>query len=84
LTEPELKKRWPGAEPLLSDALSRAIQEYKSAIGGNLVPASFDLGQSQSGSHQEPEKAVTNVADVVTQPGESCEKVIITAGIPRI
>ena len=76
---------WPGAEPLLSDAMSRVeLRHSQSATCGNPVPASFGLRRSQSGSYQEPEKAIAKVADGVTQPGESCEEAIVTAGIPRL
>jgi len=40
------KQLWPGLEPVLSAAVSRA---YQSANGGKTVPASFGFGQRQRG-----------------------------------
>ncbi|HWQ96352.1 MAG TPA: transposase [Candidatus Methylomirabilis sp.] len=56
---------WPGLEPVLSEAVSRA---YQSANGGKIVPASFGVGnRRQSGSPVKPEETVTEAADDVVQ-----------------
>ena len=77
---------WCSLEPVLQNAFSRAELRYSQpATGGNQVPASFGLTRSKSWSHIEPEKVIAEVADVVFgMSKESCEKVIATAGIPRL
>lgn len=55
------KRLWPGLEPVMSEAMSRACQ---TAIGRNL-PASFGVGRSQSGSPVKPEETVTEAAEDV-------------------
>jgi hypothetical protein len=76
------KSLWCSLESVLQSALSRIPQEQNrlTAIDGNHVPSSFGLGQSQSSSHYEPEKAYAEVAEVVVQTDENCEKVCATAG----
>ena len=83
LDRSKAKLLWGSLEPVLQSALLRVYQESKlSTIGGNPVPASFGLGQSQSGSHEKPEKVITEIADDVNcSTVENCEKVIATAGI---
>ncbi len=58
---------WPGLEPVLSEAISRA---YQSAIGGDIVPASFGVGRRQSGSLVKPEATITEAADDVIRINE--------------
>ncbi len=58
---------WPGLEPVLSEAVSRA---YKSANGGKIVPASFGIGRRQSGSPVKPEATITEAVDVVIRINE--------------
>jgi putative transposase len=54
---------WPGLEPVLREAVSRA---YQSAIGKGTIPASFGIvGRSQSGSPVKPKETATEAADVV-------------------
>jgi putative transposase len=56
------KLLWPGLEPVLSEAVSRA---YQSANGGP-VPASFGFGsQRQSRSPVKPEETTIEAADAV-------------------
>ena len=68
---------WPGLEPVLRAAVSRV---YQSASGGNIVPASFGVGQRKSGSPVKTEEAVTEAADDVIRDtfyeDESCREVI--------
>ncbi|WML68508.1 MAG: Putative aminoacrylate hydrolase RutD [Methanoregula sp. SKADARSKE-2] len=65
---------WPGVERLLKQAMSRVDQEFsKPTIGRNPVPASFGLGQSQSGSSAKPAPVSPKDADAVLRnPKESC------------
>ena len=55
---------WPGLEPVLSEAMSRA---YQSANGRKTVPASFGLygNQRQSGSSVKSEATITEAVDDV-------------------
>lgn len=64
---------WPGLEPVLSEAISRAIQ---SANGGKIVPASFGVGWRQSRSPVKPEATVTDAMDDVVRKDESYGEVI--------
>jgi hypothetical protein len=76
---------WSGLEPVLNDALLRVeARSQQSAISGNSVPASFGLARSRSGCIVKSGIAITKVADVVTQTGESCKKVMVTTGISRL
>ncbi len=52
---------WPGLEPVLSAAVSRAYQ----SASGRKIPASFGVGQRQSGSSVKPEKTITEAMDAV-------------------
>ncbi len=54
---------WPGLEPVLREAVSRAYQ----SANGRTVPASFGLygSQRQSGSPVKPEETITEAADAV-------------------
>ncbi len=59
------KMLWPGLEPVLRAAVSRA---YQSAIGGKTLPSSFGIGnRRQSGSPVKPEETVTEAADAVVR-----------------
>jgi putative transposase len=58
---------WPGLEPVLREAVSRV---YQSASGGKIVPASFGVGQRQSGSPVKPEATITEAADDVVRINE--------------
>ncbi len=54
---------WPGLEPVLRAAVSRA---YQSANDGKIIPASFGIvGRRQSGSPVKPEATITEAADGV-------------------
>ena len=77
---------WCSLESVLQDALSRVELMYsQSATGGNPVPTSFGIKRSKSRSHNEPEKVIAKVADVVNRLSvESCEKVITTTGTSRL
>jgi hypothetical protein len=55
---------WPGAEPLLAQAVSRLLQQ--SANAGAVFPQSFGLGRRQSGSSVKEDHTKTDVRDVVT------------------
>ncbi len=50
---------WPGLEPVLSAAVSRAYQ----SASGRTVPASFGVGQR--GSSVKPEETITEAMDAV-------------------
>jgi putative transposase len=62
------KTLWPGLEPVLREAISRA---YQSANGWRIIPASFGIGnRRQSGSPVKPEETVTEAADAVVRINE--------------
>jgi len=64
---------WPGLEPVLSEAVSRA---YQSANSGK-IPASFGLEyQRQSGSSVQSEATITEAVDDVICEDESHREVI--------
>jgi hypothetical protein len=65
-------KAWPGAEPLLRQAMSRC----EKTMNGKLRFASFGLNRSQNGSLDEERVALNDSKDVVTsrEVGESLEK----------
>jgi hypothetical protein len=64
---------WPGLEPVLSEAISRA---YQSANSGK-IPASFGLEyQRQSGSSVQSEAIITEAVDDVIREDESHREVI--------
>jgi putative transposase len=54
---------WPGLEPVLSEMVSRAYQ----SASGKIIPASFGVGQRQSGSSVKPEEIITEAMDAVIQ-----------------
>ncbi len=63
------ERLWPCLEPVMCEAVSRVIQ---SAIGGKIIPSSFGVGRSQSGSPVKTKEIVTEAADAVIR-GTSCE-----------
>jgi hypothetical protein len=64
---------WPGLEPVLSEAVSRA---YQSANSGK-IPASFGQEyQRQSGSSVKSEATITEAVDDVIREDESHREVI--------
>ncbi len=66
------KLLWPGLEPVLSEAVSRA---YQSANSGKF-PASFGVSRRQSGSPVKPEATITEAVDAVINEDESHREVI--------
>jgi len=61
------KLLWPGLEPVLNEAVSRA---YQSANGGKILPASFGVGRRLSGSPVKPEATITEAVDAVIRINE--------------
>jgi len=56
------KQLWPGLEPVLSEAVSRAYQ----SVNGRNIPASFGFGsQRQSRSLVKPEETTIETVDAV-------------------
>lgn len=68
------KQLWQGMESILSDAISRAKQ---TAIG-KVCPASFGFTgiQSQSGSHVNPVRIISEAMDAVILPDESHRELV--------
>ena len=59
------KQLWPSAEPLLKDAVSRIELMYsQSATCGDLIPKSFGIQRSKSGSYSKSVGTTIKVADV--------------------